>query len=66
MLVSEINVFLPAAGIGGHHQGDVGFYWSSTPGTYNGAYYLWFESDDQEMHYDYRGDCYSVRAVLAE
>ena len=63
------SVFFPAAGYcfgSVYAQGDLGFYWSSTPGTYNGAYYLWFESDDQEMHYDYRGDCYSVRAVLAE
>ena len=63
------SVFLPAAG--GCYNGDIiglgnyGYYWSSTPGGGNNAYFLYFDSGEQNVYSYYRGYGYSVRAVLA-
>ena len=67
---SSNSVFLPAAGycIDGRvfGQGDLGYYWSSTPDGSNNAYYLDFLSGSQYVHNGRRNCGFSVRAVLNE
>ena len=60
-------VFLPAAGYregsGVYDVQDLGGYWSATEDGSNGAYYLYFHSDEARMLYDYRFAGLSVRLV---
>ncbi len=66
---NDNSIFLPAAG---HRDGSVldyaggiGSYWSSTPiESYGDAYYLYFDSSDHDMEYDFRYYGHSVRPVL--
>ena len=66
------SVFFPAAGGsweggGAYHQGSGCYYWSSTPFDTSNAYRLNVVTDSElETKSDYRGNGYSVRAVLAE
>ena len=60
-------IFLPAAGYcdngGVYGQGDIGYYWPSTPGGGGGAYDLFFSSGDQYVSIYSRYYGYSVRPV---
>jgi len=62
-------VFFPAAGYSNNgsvnNQGNNGNYWSSTPNDDNNAYYLNFNSGNQNVNNNNRNNGYSVRAVLA-
>ena len=64
------SIFLPAAGGRGgsslHDAGGNGFYWSSTPfeSDSNGAYYLYFDSDNQNLNNCSRYSGLSVRPVV--
>ena len=64
------TIFLPAAGYRSgsslRYAGSGGDYWSSTPYDYNNddAYNLDFDSDYQDMDYDFRYYGQSVRPVL--
>ena len=64
------SVFFPAAGyccIGyAYGQGNVGYYWSSTPDGSGYAYDLYFYPDFQYVLYDFSFYGFSVRAVLKE
>ena len=63
------SVFLPAAGYcgaGSVYQGDEGEYWSSTADVSNSSFGLNLSSGSLNVSNFYRGNGYSVRAVLAE
>ena len=61
------SIFLPAAGYRNgsslYHVGSRGSYWSSTPGSSNYAYYLYFDSSGQGMDDSSRSYGLSVRLV---
>ena len=62
-----ISVFFPTAGYCRHssvgYQSSVGYYWAASWSSSSRAWYLYFDSGDMYMDYDYRFFGYSVRGV---
>ena len=65
---SGASIFLPAAGYrygtSLNHAGYRGYYWSSTPNNNNYANYLYFNSSNHYVGYDYRNRGRTVRPVI--
>ena len=63
------SIYLPAAGShmwNINNVGSHGYYWSPTPGSSDGACYLYFDSDCHYVDWSYRSYEHSVRPVRAK